>query len=255
MGEGPVLQALDVVKRFGGLRAVDGVSLDIAPGSITGIIGPNGAGKTTLFNVLAGFFGPTSGQVFFKGEEVTDLPAHKRAQLGLARTFQITRALARLTVAENLLLGPGHQVGERALFAIFARPRVAEQEEQLAKRVEATLKDFGLLHLKDAYAGSLSGGQRKLLELARALMTDPAVVLLDEPVAGVNPTLAADLLDRIDRLRREKGVTFVLVEHDLQTVYARCDPVVVLAQGHKVCEGPPAKVQADERVLSAYLGG
>lgn len=255
MDDPPVLQAVEVVKRFGGLTAVDGVSLEVAPGTLTGIIGPNGAGKTTLFNVLAGYFRPTSGRVLLKGEDITDLPAHKRSAKGLARTFQITRALARLTVAENLLLGPRGQVGERALFAVFARPLVAEQEAQLAKRVDATLKEFGLEHLRDAYAGSLSGGQRKLLELARALMTDPSVVLLDEPVAGVNPTLAAELLDRIDRLRKERGVTFVLVEHDLQTVYARCDPVVVLAQGKKVCEGPPATVQDDARVLSAYLGG
>lgn len=250
-----VLRAVDVTKRFGGLQAVDGVSLDVQAGTITGIIGPNGAGKTTLFNVLAGFYPPTSGQVLLRGEDITDLPAHERSQKGLARTFQITRTLARLTVAENLLLGPRGQVGERALFAIFARPSVAEQESGIRERVDEMLRAFGLDHLKDAYAGSLSGGQRKLLELARALMTDPSVVLLDEPVAGVNPTLASELLDRIDRLRKERGITFVLVEHDLETVFSRCDPVVVLAGGRKVCEGPPETVQGDGRVLEAYMGG
>jgi branched-chain amino acid transport system ATP-binding protein len=255
LADEPVLRAVDVTKRFGGCQAVDGVSLDVRPGSLTGIIGPNGAGKTTMFNVLAGFYPPTSGRVFLRGEDITDLPAHERSKLGLARTFQITRTLSRLTVAENLLLGPRDQLGERALFAIFARPLVAEQEERIQEKVDAMLAAFGLAHLKDAYAGSLSGGQRKLLELARALMTDPSVVLLDEPVAGVAPPLAADLLDRMDRLRLEKGITFVLVEHDLDTVFSRCDPVVVLANGKKVCEGPPKEVQDNPRVLEAYLGG
>ena len=255
MGGEAVLQAVDVSKRFGGLTAVDGVSLDVHAGTLTGIIGPNGAGKTTLFNVLAGFYPPTSGRVLLRGQDITELPAHERSCRGLARTFQITRTLARLTVAENLLLGPRDQLGERALFAIFARPLVEEQEAATRERVDETLRAFGLDHLRDAYAGSLSGGQRKLLELARALMTDPSVVLLDEPVAGVNPTLARDLLDRIDRLRGERGITFVLVEHDLETVFSRCDPVVVLAGGKKVCEGPPKSVQEDTRVLEAYLGG
>jgi len=249
-----ILRALNVEKRFGGLQAVDGVSLDVKRGQLTGIIGPNGAGKTTLFNVLAGFFLPDAGQVFLKGEDVTDLAPYERSWKGLARTFQITRTLGRLTVLENLLLGPAHQLGERVLAAIFSRPLVAEEEIRVRERAEEMLRTFNLTHLKDAYAGSLSGGQRKLLELARALMTDPSVVLLDEPMAGVAPTLAADLMDRIDRLRKERGITFVLVEHDLETVFARCDPVVVLANGEKICEGPPEVVQADRRLLEAYLG-
>jgi branched-chain amino acid transport system ATP-binding protein len=250
----PILRAVDVEKRFGGLQAVAGVSLDIRRGGLTGIIGPNGAGKTTLFNVLAGFFLPDAGQVFMKGEDITDLPPHERSWKGLARTFQITRTLGRLTVLENLLLGPAHQRGERVLAAIFSRPLVAVGEVRVRERAEEMLRTFGLSHLQDAYAGSLSGGQRKLLELARALMTDPSVVLLDEPMAGVAPKLASELLDRIDRLRKEQGITFVLVEHDLETVFARCDPVVVLANGKKVCEGPPEVVQSDQRVLEAYLG-
>jgi branched-chain amino acid transport system ATP-binding protein len=193
--------------------------------------------------------------VYLRGEDVTRLPAHKRCHRGIARTFQITRTLARLTVTENLLLGPPQQLGERALYAVFARPLVGEQEAALNARAEDTLKTFGLHHLRDAYAGSLSGGQRKLLELARALMTEPCVVLLDEPMAGVNPALAVELMDMIDRFRRERGITFVLVEHDLETVFARCNPIVVLAGGEKVCEGPPESVRAEPRVLQAYLGG
>lgn len=250
-----ILRAAGVEKHFGGLKAVGGVSLDVLPGTLTGIIGPNGAGKTTLFNVLAGFYPPTAGRVIFHGEDVTRLPAHARCLKGLARTFQITRTLARLTVWENLCLAPAGQLGEQLWASIFSRPLVTAQEELLRKRAEEMLKLFDLHPLRDAYAGALSGGQRKLLELARALMTSPSLVLLDEPMAGVNPTLAAQLMDKIEELRRERGITFVLVEHHLETVFTRCNPVVVLANGRKIAEGPPDAVRADRAVLEAYLGG
>ena len=250
-----ILETLDVHKHFGGLRAVDGMTLQVKRGTLTGIIGPNGAGKSTYFNVLAGYFPPTRGRVLFEGQDVTRMPAHRRARLGLARTFQLSRALARMTVRENLMLAPDGQSGERAWAALFAGPKVREEEEALRRRADETLAFFELTHVADAYAGSLSGGQKKLLELARALMRDPALVLLDEPMAGVNPTLARKLMDKIERLRRERGITFLLVEHDLETVFTRCDPIVVMANGRMLTMGDAASVRGNAEVVEAYLGG
>ncbi|HLE96567.1 MAG TPA: ABC transporter ATP-binding protein [Candidatus Thermoplasmatota archaeon] len=240
---------------FGGLRAVDGMDLAVRRGTLTAIIGPNGAGKTTLFNLLAGAYRPTTGRVELLGEDVTRLPAYARARRGLARTFQITRSLQRMTVLENLLLAPGPQVGERLVAPLFLAPRVAREAEAVRAKADAALRLFELESLKDEYAGALSGGQRKLLELARALMADPRVVLLDEPMAGVNPTLARRLLDMLERVRAERDVTFVLVEHDLETVFARCDPIVVMAHGRKLAEGTAEEIRADPEVVEAYLGG
>ena len=250
-----ILETVDVHKHFGGLRAVDGMSLEVRPGSLTGIIGPNGAGKSTYFNVLAGFHAPTSGRVVFQGQDVTRLAAHRRARLGLARTFQLTRALARMSVRENLMLAPDGQSGERAWASLLAGPKVRAEEEALRRKADETLAFFELTHVADAYAGSLSGGQRKLLELARALMRDPRLVLLDEPMAGVNPTLARKLMDKIDLLRRERGITFLLVEHDLETVFARCDPIVVMANGRMLTMGDAQAVRTNAHVIEAYLGG
>ena len=255
MPEGVILRVEDVAKHYGGLHAVDGVTLDIARGSLTGIIGPNGAGKTTLFNLLAGSEPSTSGRILFDGQDVTKLPAYKRARLGLARTFQLSRALARLTVRENLALAPGDQPGERVWGPLLAAPRVDEHEREVQRKVEETLRFFEITHVADEYAGALSGGQKKLLELARALMRDPALVLLDEPMAGVNPTLARKLMDKVEELRVSRGITFVLVEHDLETVFTRCDPIVVMAQGKVIAAGDAATVRANAQVLEAYLGG
>ena len=252
---GVILEAVDVHKRFGGLHAVDGMSLRVHRGTLTGIIGPNGAGKSTFFNVLAGHHRATSGRVLFKGRDVTRLPPHRRARLGLARTFQITRALGRMSVRENLMLAPDGQAGESSWAPLFAGPRVREQEAALRRKADEMLGFFEMRHVADDYAGSLSGGQKKLLELARALMRDPELVLLDEPMAGVNPTLARKLMDKIDALRRERGITFVLVEHDLETVFTRCDPIVVMANSRLLAMGDARSVRSNADVIEAYLGG
>lgn len=252
---GTVLEARDVTKAFGGLRAVDALSLAVGRGSMTGIIGPNGAGKSTLFDLLAGRTVPDAGHVLLEGRDVTRLPAHRRARLGLARTFQLTRPFLRMTVLENMTVAPLGQLGDRPWAPLLAAPRVAAQERRVEEKARATLERFDLLPLADRYAGDLSGGQRKLLELARALMTDPRVVLLDEPFAGVNPTLGRRLLDLLGELRRERGLTFVLVEHDLETVFRHCAPIVVMANGKKLAEGDAEAIRADRAVTQAYLGG
>jgi branched-chain amino acid transport system ATP-binding protein len=250
-----ILETLDLRKRFGGLQAVDGVSLQVQRGTLTGIIGPNGAGKTTYFNLLAGALKPTSGKVLFEGQDVTPLPAWRRARKGIARTFQLSRALARMTVRENLMLAPDGQIGEKVWGPLFAAPQVRHEEDELRRKADETLALFELTRLADSYAGSLSGGQKKLLELARALMREPRLVLMDEPMAGVNPTLARKLLDRVEELRRDRGITFVLVEHNLEAVFERCRPIVVMANGRKLVEGDAATVRAHPEVIEAYLGG
>ena len=252
---GPILETVDLRKHFGGLKAVDGMTLQVQKGSLTGIIGPNGAGKSTYFSLLAGQYPATSGRILLHGEDVTRLPAHRRARRGLARTFQLTRALGRMTVLENLMLAPDGQLGERVWAPLTAAPRVSQQEDAIERKARDTLEFFGLTPVADAYAGSLSGGQKKLLELARALMRDPQVVLLDEPMAGVNPTLARKLMDMIEQLRRDRGITFLLVEHDLETVFERCDPIVVMANGRMLTMGDAATVRSNAEVIEAYLGG
>lgn len=249
------LEAVDVHRHFGGLHAVDGMSLVVPHGTLLGLIGPNGAGKSTLFHVLSGFLPPKGGQVRLQGADVTRLPMHRRARLGLVRTWQLTRPLARLTVLENLLLASGAQAGERAWAALVEIDRVAHEERSAVAKAREALAFFELAHLADAYAGVLSGGQRKLLELARALMADPKVMLLDEPVAGVNPKLARKILDKINLLRRDRGITFVVIEHDLETVFRYCDPIVVMAHGRKLAQGPADAIRADRAVVDAYLGG
>lgn len=249
----PLLRARGIRKAFGGLVAVDGMDIDVDAGEIVGLIGPNGAGKSTFFHCLSGFHIPEAGEAVFDGDDVTRLPMHRTARLGLVRTFQITRALARMTVHENLMLGPKGQVGE-GLLGAFAFRRWKRQEREFAQRVDETLDRFELASLADEYAGALSGGQKKLLELARALMMDPRMMLLDEPMAGVNPTLAKRLMERIVELRDEQGMTFLLVEHDMETVFAYCDRVVVMAEGRKLAEGTPQEIQENAEVQEAYLG-
>ncbi len=249
----PLLRAQGIRKAFGGLVAVDGMDIDVAAGEVVGLIGPNGAGKSTFFNCLSGFHIPEAGQAVFDGQDVTRLPMHRTARLGLVRTFQITRALARMTVHENLMLAPKGQVGER-LAGAFAFRRWKRQEDDLSERVDETLERFDLAHLADEYAGALSGGQKKLLELARALMIDPRMMLLDEPMAGVNPTLAGRLMKRILELRDDHGMTFLLVEHDMETVFQHCDRVVVMAEGRNLADGSPDDIQGNTDVQEAYLG-
>jgi neutral amino acid transport system ATP-binding protein len=242
-------------KAFGGIVAVDGVSFEVERGSLTGLIGPNGAGKSTTFNCITGFHDVDGGHVYLDGEDITGLPPHAIARRGMVRTFQIARELGDMTVLENMMLAPGHQRGEKLWRSVLPpfRDDVREQETELLERCREMLEFFEIDHLADEYARSLSGGQRKLLEMARVLMTDPDVVLLDEPLAGVNPTLEQKLLDHIHELRAD-GYTFLLVEHDMDVILTHCEHVVVMHQGKLLAEGTPEEVRTDERVLDAYLG-
>ncbi|GAA0218538.1 ABC transporter ATP-binding protein [Halobaculum roseum] len=243
-------------KTFGGITAVDDASFSVAEGSLTGLIGPNGAGKSTTFNCITGVHTPTAGRVTFRGDDITGMAPHAIAQQGLVRTFQIARELPEMTVLENMMLAPKGQVGERLTNAVVPglRGRVVEQEEELLERAWQQLEFFEIDHLAQEYAGTLSGGQRKLLEMARALMTDPEMVLLDEPLAGVNPTLEEKLLDRIHELR-DRGNTFLFVEHDMDVIMNNCEHVIVMHQGSVLAEGTPEQITNDERVVEAYLGG
>jgi branched-chain amino acid transport system ATP-binding protein len=248
-----LLSIRGVEKRFGGLRALDGVSLEVARGSITGLIGPNGAGKTTLFDVVSGLLPPDAGQIRLGAHRLDGRPAHEIARLGVARTFQIPRPLARLSVLDNLRLYAKDQCGER-LWGLVARRRdIAREEAAITERARAILELTDLAHQRDTPAGNLSGGQKKLLELARALMGDPALILLDEPGAGVNPTLMRSLVAAI-RALSARGVTVLLIEHDMDLVTELCDPVIVMAEGRRLVEGPIAQIRRDPRVLEAYLG-
>jgi neutral amino acid transport system ATP-binding protein len=250
-----LLAAEGVVKRFGGIHAVDGAGFTVGAGSVTALIGPNGAGKTTLFNVVTGFQSADAGSVRFDGEEVARLPAHAIARRGMVRTFQLTRALAAMPVIDNMLLAAPDQPGER-LRNVLLRPRaVREREREVTEQAMELLDVFGLLRHADEYAGTLSGGQRKLLELARALMARPRLLLLDEPMAGINPTLGRRLLDHIQRLRKEEGVTFLFVEHDMEVVMNHSDRVIVMAEGRVIAAGEPHEVRSDAAVVDAYLGG
>lgn len=250
-----ILEVDDVTKSFGGVRAVNGCSLTVAEGSITGLIGPNGAGKTTLFNIITGFLRPTSGRIYFRGERIDGLPSHKIFHKGLIRTFQIPRELKSMSVVENLMLVPPNQAGERIWNPLLFSRAVSRQEEANFEKAVQVLDFVDLLHLRDEYAANLSGGQKKLLELARTLMCDPKMILLDEPGAGVNRTLMRKLVDDIDRLRRELGITFFVIEHDMDLVTRLCDRVIVMSEGAKLAEGTADEVRGDERVLEAYLGG
>ena len=249
------LRVEGLVKRFGGVTAVDGASFEVESGSLTGLIGPNGAGKSTTFNCITGVHQPTAGKVYFEGEDITGLRPHQIARQGLVRTFQIARELSEMTVLENLMLAPQGQLGESAIRAVTPglRGAVIEEETALRERAWETLEFFEIDHLAHEHAGNLSGGQRKLLEMARALMTDPEMVLLDEPLAGVNPTLEEKLLDRIHDLRAD-GYTFLLVEHDMDVIMNNCERVIVMHQGSVLAEGTGEEIRNDERVIEAYLG-
>ncbi len=248
----PILVADNVVRSFGGLTAVDVGHLEVQRGVITALIGPNGAGKTTLFNLLTGFDRPDSGTWTFNGRDLNRVSAYKVARLGMVRTFQLTKVLSRLTVIENMRVGATGQRGEGLLSAMIA-PLWRAQETANTTRAEALLERFLLIKKRDDFAGSLSGGQRKLLEMARALMADPELVMLDEPMAGVNPALKQSLLGHVKTLRDE-GRTVLFVEHDMDMVRDISDWVIVMAQGRVGAEGPPDSVMADPKVIDAYLG-
>jgi len=248
----PILVADDIVRQFGGLTAVDVGHLEVQRGVITALIGPNGAGKTTLFNVLTGFDSPDSGKWSFNGKSLAKMPAYKVSRMGMVRTFQLTKVLAKLTVIENMRVGATGQKGER-IWSAMIRPLWSRQEGSNTTRADALLARFKLDAKREDFAGSLSGGQRKLLEMARALMADPELVMLDEPMAGVNPALKQSLLGHVKSLR-EDGRTVLFVEHDMDMVRDISDWVIVMAQGQVIAEGPPDAVMGDQRVIDAYLG-
>ncbi|MBP1804306.1 ABC transporter ATP-binding protein [Rubellimicrobium aerolatum] len=249
-----MIEVHDLHKHFGGFHAVDGASLRIRKGSITGLIGPNGAGKTTLFNVIAGRLPPTSGRVTMAGEDITGLPPHALFHKGLLRTFQIAHEFSSMTVRENLMMVPAAQAGESLWNAWFARGRIRQEEAALRRKADEVLDFLTIAHVADERAGNLSGGQKKLLELGRTMMVDARIVFLDEVGAGVNRTLLNTIADAIVRLNRERGYTFCVIEHDMDFISRICDPVIVMAQGKVLAEGSAQEILRNEAVIEAYLG-
>ena len=249
-----ILQINNISKYFGGLAAVSNCSLNIKKGSITGVIGPNGSGKTTLFNLIAGNLKPNSGKVMFDKEEITSIPSYELFSKGLLRTFQIAHEFTNLTVLENLMMVPGNQSGEKLMTALL-NPKLVKKEEETVKQKAYEVIDFlNLKHLANELAGNLSGGQKKLLELGRTMMVDAKIVLLDEVGAGVNRTLLKDIGTAIQRLNKEKGYTFCMIEHDMDFIKRMCDPVIVMAEGSVLFEGTPDEVMKNEKVIESYLG-
>ena len=249
-----LLETRGVRKQYGGVQAVDAATLSVEPRSITALIGPNGAGKTTLFNVVSGFTRPDAGSVLLGGERIDGRPPHAIARRGLVRTFQTPKALTRMSVLENMLLAAPRQPGEH-VWRLLATPRAGRlREREIRERAFELLRLVRLDGLAMDYAGTLSGGQRKLLELTRALMAEPRLVLLDEPMAGVNPTLGVQLLDRMQALREEHGLTFLLIDHDLDAVMAVSDRMIVMNEGRVIAVGSPAEIRVDPLVADAYLG-
>ena len=244
----------DVVKHFGGVAAVDGVSMEIKQGTITGLIGPNGAGKSTLFNLIAGNLNPESGSIYLDGEDVTGLKPHVLFSKGLLRTFQIAHEFQSLSVLDNLMMVPSLQVGESLLGAWFKRDKVVRQEAEMRGKAEEVISFLNMGHLANELAGNLSGGQKKLLELGRTMMVSPKVVILDEVGAGVNRTLLKEIGDAILSMNRERGFTFCMIEHDMDFISRLCDPVVVMAEGKILAQGSAEEIKANEDVIEAYLG-
>ena len=244
----------DVVKHFGGVAAVDGVSMEIKQGTITGLIGPNGAGKSTLFNLIAGNLNPESGSIYLDGEDVTGLKPHVLFSKGLLRTFQIAHEFQSLSVLDNLMMVPSLQVGESLLGAWFKREKVVRQEAEMRGKAEEVISFLNMGHLANELAGNLSGGQKKLLELGRTMMVSPKVVILDEVGAGVNRTLLKEIGDVILSMKRERGFTFCMIEHDMDFISRLCDPVVVMAEGKILAQGNAEEIKANEDVIEAYLG-
>jgi branched-chain amino acid transport system permease protein len=247
------LEVQDLRRDFGGVWAVDGASFSIRRGGITGLIGPNGAGKSTVVNIIGGALRPSAGRVIFEGQDITHLPPHERARRGLVRTYQLSSEFGRLTVLENLLVAAPEQRGERFRTLLFGKRYWREQERELVDRARALLERFSMSPKEDEYAGNLSGGQKRLVEIMRALMAKPKLVLLDEPMAGVNPTLARSIEDDMASLARE-GVTLLFVEHELEVVDRLCESVVAMALGQVLAIGTMAELRARKDVLDAYLG-
>ena len=247
------MSAQGLSKRFGTFSALDGVKIQVAPQSITGVIGPNGAGKTTLFNLLAGFVQPDRGTIAFQGKPIQHLSPHARVQRGMVRTFQLTRVLARMSVLENLLVAAPQGVGEQIWQVVFRQGAMKQQQREFKAQALTILEAIGLGDKAQEQAGALSGGQRKLLELGRALMTQPRLILLDEPAAGVNPALIEQLCDHILHWNRQ-GITFLIIEHNMDVVMSLCQQIWVLAEGKNLMHGSPQAVQSHPEVLDAYLG-
>jgi branched-chain amino acid transport system ATP-binding protein len=249
-----VITIKGIDKSFGGLKAVDECSLGIQKGSITGLIGPNGAGKSTLFDIISGFTRPDKGKVFLEDEDITAMPPHKLFHKGLMRTFQIPHEFDRMTTLENLLLVPANQTGEGFLTPLYSWNKVLREEQEIRKQAEEVLEFLNIAQVRDELAGNLSGGQKKLLELGRTMMANPAMVLLDEPGAGVNRTLLATLAEDISKLNRERGYTFCIIEHDMDFVKQLCDPIIVMAQGSVLAQGSMQDIRGNKEVQEAYLG-
>ncbi|HYM49598.1 MAG TPA: ABC transporter ATP-binding protein [Candidatus Limnocylindrales bacterium] len=250
----PLLAARDVHRHFEGMHAVDGVSIDVLPGRITGLIGPNGAGKSTLMAVLAGTMPASSGTILFDGEDITRLPAYQRARRGLVRTFQLPSEFAQLTVLENLLVAAPHHRGESLLGALLGKRYWIADEERLVAQARSLLARFGMTAKESDYAGTMSGGQKRLIEIMRALMLRPRVLLLDEPMSGVHPSIVSEIASYVESLRDE-GLTILMVEHELHMVDRLCDPVVVMAQGKVIGQGSMASLRRQREIVDAYLVG
>ncbi len=249
-----VIDVRNVSKRFGGLQAVRNCSLSVERGSITGLIGPNGAGKSTLFNLVAGNIAPDSGRIVFDGQDVTGLRPHQLFHRGMLRTFQIAHEFSNMTALENLMMVPPGQPGESLVRTWFAPGLVRAAEQTVRQKALDVIEFLKLSHVKHELAGNLSGGQKKLLELGRTMMVDAKVVLLDEVAAGVNRTLLQDLAANIERMNRELGYTFFVIEHDMDLIGRLCDPVIVMAQGEKIAEGPMSEIRANPEIVEAYFG-
>ena len=244
----------NVIKTFGGLVALNKCSLEIKDKSITGIIGPNGSGKTTLFNVITGNLKPDSGKIFYNGIEITNIESHKLFHLGILRTFQIAHEFTNMTVIENLMVVPGNQRGEKLLYSLVNSKKIKKEDEAIKEKAIGVLQFLKIEHLKNERAGNLSGGQKKLLELARTMMVDAKIVFLDEVGAGVNKTLLKDISESILKLNQDKGYTFCMIEHDFNFISELCDPVIVLAEGSVLFKGTAQEVRKNEEVIESYLG-
>lgn len=249
-----MIEIKNVSKHFGGIKAVENVSLNINKGSITGLIGPNGAGKTTLFNIIAGFYSADFGEILFEGENISSLRSDELFKKGILRTFQIAHEFENLSVRENLMMVPGNQTGETIFHSWISRSKIRSEERENSKKALEVMEFLNLDHLADERAGSLSGGQKKLLELGRTMMVDAKIVLLDEVGAGVNKTLLKKIGESIKTLNKELGYTFFMIEHDIEFISSLCDPVIVMTEGTVLTEGNVSSIKNDERVIEAYLG-
>lgn len=255
MSDDKIIDVQNLTKKFGGLAAVSNCSLSVMRGSVTGLIGPNGAGKTTLFNMVAGTLAPTSGKIIFDGQDVTGFRPHELFDLGMLRTFQIAHEFGQMTALENLMMVPPHQPGE-SLWQTWVRPGlVAAQNLQVRQKAVDVLDFLKLSHVTHELAGNLSGGQKKLLELGRTMMVDAKLVLLDEVAAGVNKTLLKDLASNIERMNQELGYTFFVIEHDMDLIGRLCDPVIVMAAGEVMAQGPMEDIRQNPEIIEAYFGG